>query len=162
MASWVNPKDDLRDMFYKVNDNVQKIGKFQWIKCVQVWKLLVQCPLVAKYRRLWLTWHALSHPSSILEAACVVFNFRSFKDLRTRWEMTTGGASRISSLCHWRNGWRFMGCNSTVPKYSGQSPIFTVKREKYSPFIPIVMHNKYFLMGSYFFSAQVFHCGRKR
>lgn len=22
VASWVNPKDDLRDMFYKVNDNV--------------------------------------------------------------------------------------------------------------------------------------------
>lgn len=30
----------------------------------------------------------------------LVFNFRSFMGLRTRWERTTGGASQISSPCH--------------------------------------------------------------
>lgn len=31
------------------------------------------------------------------------FNFRSFTGLRTRWERRTGGASRISSPCRWKN-----------------------------------------------------------
>lgn len=58
----------------------------------------------------------------------MVFNFRSFTGLRTRWERTTGGASQISSPCHWRNGWQpFMGFNcfhSSVPHQWGQFPLW--------------------------------------
>lgn len=44
-----------------------------------------------------------------------VFDFRSFMDLRTKWARTTGGASPISSPCHWRSGWQpFMGCNCST------------------------------------------------
>lgn len=58
----------------------------------------------------------------------LVFNFRSFTGLRTRWERTTGGDSQISSPCHWRNGWQpFTGCNcfhSSVPHHWGQFPLW--------------------------------------
>lgn len=133
VASWVNPKDDLRDMFYKVNYIMaNKLGTFQWNKRDPVLKLSVQCSLSwpdVGSSEDWLDVPCRAHVL-FFEANCVVFNFRSFKGLRTRWETTTGGALRISSPCHWRNGWRFMGCSSTVPNYWGQFPLWYYLRWK--------------------------------
>lgn len=79
VASWVNPKEDLRDMFYKVSiKNEYKI-------------------IYISFSPLWLT-KVWMHVNVICCRSCM--------GSRTRWEKRTGSSSASSSLHSWRSGCR--------------------------------------------------------
>lgn len=75
VASWVNPKDDLRDMFYKVSQSAPWWSDER--HAVNIHRIYFK--------------HVMTPLS--------VFVFRSFMALRTKWVRKTGGASQISSRC---------------------------------------------------------------
>lgn len=130
VASWVNPKDDLRDMFYKVKaEQCQNVLYYHLLLSAHQWSnggIAVSTIDANNNPSMQEIYFECSRHYNLFELL-PVFNFRSFTASRTRWARTTGDASQISSPCHWRNAWQpFTGCNrfhGSMPHHWGQFPL---------------------------------------